>query len=440
MHENTPLRYGSAKATQLVLYGSLCLCMCLTLSLIYYDVARKTYFTYSSIGIAALVYLICAGFLVHKQYVRLASWMLVGLYTFLSFTMLLTWGIGAAAGIFATSFVIILSGTLLGSRAVLPITTFVASLLLLVQSLHTVGLATPAFHAFLAQSTLLDTLTYTVILVVISLLTWFLTSQFEKALERAQIAEAHVRRQKEALAKKLHLESARLREAQLKQIQQLYKFATLGQTVAATLHELSNHLCVLNMDIDDLEQYHKNSKAIANAKDGVSQINTMVKQIRHKLDSSGKPTIFNATAVIRRAVKDQELKFKAKGVGLSFIGDGRKSVIINGDPTALIQIMSILITNAFDACSTQPKAHVTVRLAATTTQLEVSIIDTGPGVPLPLQSQLFSPLQSTKPTGLGVGLYIARHLTETQFHGSIALKPSAEGAHFMVAINLASRP
>ncbi len=62
------------------------------------------------------------------------------------------------------------------------------------------------------------------------------------------------------------------------------------------------------------------------------------------------------------------------------------------------------------------------------------IEDNGPGIDPELRSTLFNPIASKKPSGLGVGLYIAHHLAHTQFNGSLELIDSKQGAVFIVKI------
>ncbi len=438
MTNSRRIGYGSTKITNLVLYGSLCVSLVLTSFLVGNDICSGGLQTRSIVGIFVILYLLACIVLTIFNHRHIVSWLLIILYTALSFSTLLYWGTHAAAGIFASSFVIILTGVLLGSRAILPIAITLGILSLIVQVVHNFNIVTPDVSALYAQATYLDALSYVSILGVFTLITWLSNNQIEKTFERAKVAEATVRAQKELLTIELEKETKRLRETQLKELQQLYKFATLGQNVAATLHELSNHLSILNIDIEDLKQHHRNSRAIENAKESIEQINFMVRQIRRKLSTYDEPKSFKVGSVIRRVTKDLAEKSKNNSTTIIYKPEPHHTTKLTGDSLALIQILTILLANALDACADLPDAIVTIKLNYTKHALTIHVKDNGAGVSELAKETLFQPTPSTKPTGMGVGLYIARHLAESQFGGTVALRELSgtepSGAHFVVAI------
>lgn len=434
------MQFGSNRVTLLVLYGSLFTSLVLALLLFTYDftvlhqVRLRSIFSLIAIGFL-LICLLLARF----KYLRLVSWLLIFLYTLLAFVSLLYWGLNAAVGIFTTSFVIVLSGILIGSRAILPTALGIGVILCIVQLIHNMNIMLPDLSGMSEVSSFLDVASYMTILGVFSLITWISDSQMEKNLERARSAEATIRSQKEVLASELEKQSVELRQAQLEEIQQLYRFAMLGQNAAATLHELSNHLSVLNMDMDELKQ-HRNSKAIKNAEEGIDQINVMVRQIRRRLDNFDEAKVFRIEPVIKRVVKDQSEKCKNRHVQVVFEQLTQDNIKIQGDPFALTQVITILLSNGIDACNELPQAKVVVSLKRAKDILLISVSDNGLGVPKNIRGKLFQPKISSKPTGLGVGLYIAKHLVESQFNGTLTLKDTSSskqgGACFVVATPL----
>lgn len=438
MHKTKLIQYGSDKVTRLVLYSSLGVSIVLTALLIIHDLANLPELrTRTHLGIGIIFYIGIACLLAYYQYLKTVSWMLIILYTSLAFAALLYWGLHAAIGLFASSFVIMLAGVLLGSRAALPTSLTVVSMLFITQFIHATQIISPNLERIPDHPTLFDVVSYVTILGVFSLITWMSDRQREKTLQRALSAEEKVRAQKNIITQKLEKQSARLRQTQLKEMQQLYKFATLGQSTAATLHELSNHLSILNLDIDDIKQQHKNSQAIENAQEGIEHINLMVRQIRRKMNSYDDIKPFRIDSVIHNILKDQSDKFKVKQIQLRYTSSSLGGTKINGDPLALTQIITVLISNALDACCELPSGKVIIQLENSENTLHISIIDNGIGISESIKSKLFSPTLSSKPAGLGVGLYIARHLAESQFQGSLIRHPTPKtksGAHFILKV------
>ena len=424
---------------KLITYGSFWVAFIIIILVLGYDMLLMNDFRIRSIvGLLTIAYLAIGLYLATKKRQRTVSWMLIILYSSIAFSTMLHWGINTAIGMFSTCFIIILTGILLGSRFILPVTLSIIALLFGVQTIHFLTILTPDLPYSRRQLSYVDVVTYVTMLGIFSLITWLSDSQIEKSLKRAQLAKVAIRTQKELLAVELQKESSRLQEVQLKELQQLYRFATLGQNAAATLHELSNHLSVLNMDIDDLKQQHRNSRAIANAKEGIEQINVMVRQIRRKLNSYDDSKHFKVGPIVRRVVKDLSDTSKNKSIELTCHINKLGNTQITGDPLALIQILTVLITNALEACTELARAKIVVRLDVIGALLTISVIDNGIGISKQTREILFTPTKSSKPTGMGIGLYIAHHLAVSHFRGTLRLEdtkePSTAGAHFTVQL------
>jgi signal transduction histidine kinase len=91
-------------------------------------------------------------------------------------------------------------------------------------------------------------------------------------------------------------------------------------------------------------------------------------------------------------------------------------LFIEGDPFALTRVYRNLITNAIQA--TAPGGRVTVATARAAGQVEISIADTGSGIPPDRLQDVFDAFVTTKRQGLGLGLAISKRIVE-QLDGSI---------------------
>jgi len=428
-------RYLPDRTSQLILYGTLITALLLSLLLVAYDVVVHSLWFRGNVwvSLAVIAYLCVARYILMHISSIVANWMLVLFYEVLAFCTLVTWGINAPVGILALSFAVILPNILIGPKSIFPVASVTVFTVILVQLLHEQKMVTPNLTALSQPSSMWDVTAYSIILAIFALVSWIGGTQREKALNRALLAERELQKQKKALSIELERESAALRHAQLKQMRELHKFAFLGQSAAATLHELSSHLSILNLDIDDLRQHDANSEAIINAKDSIHHINKMVRQARQQLNSYDQHETFDAVDVINQSLKDMREKFTHGRVEVTK-ALRTKSCPLTGSPVALMHILTILLNNAVDACCDMPSARITVSLKGSSGHIVISVIDNGTGIDPSLQPALFSPIVSKKSSGMGVGLYIAHHLTNNQFSGNINLKPSKRGAHFVVTI------
>ena len=85
---------------------------------------------------------------------------------------------------------------------------------------------------------------------------------------------------------------------------------------------------------------------------------------------------------------------------------------VHGDQVQLQQVLLNLLLNAMDALDDNPSARrfVTVRARPAGAMVEVTVRDTGHGIPVDKLPHLFEPFFSSKPNGLGMGLAISRDI------------------------------
>jgi signal transduction histidine kinase len=103
--------------------------------------------------------------------------------------------------------------------------------------------------------------------------------------------------------------------------------------------------------------------------------------------------------------------------------------LVLGDQVLLQQVMINLFLNAFDAMSdTDASAdrRVGIETALRAGVVDISVRDSGPGVPAQLNGRLFEPFVTTKPNGLGLGLSIVSSIVAAH-GGTIGSHNAAEG-------------
>ena len=86
------------------------------------------------------------------------------------------------------------------------------------------------------------------------------------------------------------------------------------------------------------------------------------------------------------------------------------------DRVQIEQVLFNLIRNAIEAMAGQPRQELTVATCRLDARMvEISVSDTGPGLPETVRERLFQPFVTTKAAGLGMGLSICRAIV--QAHG-----------------------
>lgn len=114
---------------------------------------------------------------------------------------------------------------------------------------------------------------------------------------------------------------------------------------------------------------------------------------------------------------------------------------IDGDPRALEQVFTNLISNAIDAMS-QNGGTLAIHVnqdhsLPNRPQVEVSVSDNGPGIPEEIRERMFEPFVTTKSHGTGLGLAITKRIV-TAHQGNITVKSFPGGTIFHVYLPASS--
>jgi two-component system sensor histidine kinase HydH len=97
----------------------------------------------------------------------------------------------------------------------------------------------------------------------------------------------------------------------------------------------------------------------------------------------------------------------------------------NTDPALLEQILLNLLRNAFEAAAVNPAPQVQLGVSVDARGgVTLTVVDNGPGIPPESRSRLFQPFFTTKSSGTGLGLVIARSLT-TALGGELTLSDAS---------------
>jgi signal transduction histidine kinase len=110
--------------------------------------------------------------------------------------------------------------------------------------------------------------------------------------------------------------------------------------------------------------------------------------------------------------------------------------VVNGDPVLLEQVVVNLVRNAIDALAEAAPARrrITLRSRVGEANVEISVSDTGTGLPAEVADTLFAPFVSTKPDGLGIGLAIAQRIVDAHAGTIQAAQNPGGGATFTIML------
>ena len=231
-------------------------------------------------------------------------------------------------------------------------------------------------------------------------------------------------------------------------LQRSARLSTMGELASVMAHELNQPLTaistyasgILNMiQTETLEQESLAPALIQMQKQALraGQIIRSVHDFVVKREPSRSQMQFKK--VFKSVLPLIELQAKSYLVNLKInMEEHLPDVLV--DPISLEQVILNLTRNALQAMQelTIQKREIQIEIYRNEDQVQMDIIDTGPGIAKEVADRLFSPFFSTKAEGMGMGLNICRTIIE--FHGGhLTHRPNpAGGAIFSFTVPVVS--
>lgn len=210
--------------------------------------------------------------------------------------------------------------------------------------------------------------------------------------------------------------------------------ATIGEMATAVAHGIRNPLASIRSSAElaageDLDEVHAATADIVREAD---RLDGWVRDLLlfARAEAVAQESV-DVNDTLRTTLQGAQPAIGRKGVRLAVALD-EPLPRIRGKTAPLTHAFDSLITNALDAMPEGGSLRIESRLCREHGQVEVSIADTGPGVPRELLGKVMRPFFTTKRTGVGLGLSLARRIIG-RCGGSFDIK-SVEGQGTVVAM------
>jgi PAS domain S-box-containing protein len=223
-----------------------------------------------------------------------------------------------------------------------------------------------------------------------------------------------------------------------RQLAESQKLDALGQLTGGVAHDFNNLLMIISGSVHVLKRELGSDKS-----------NRALQAIEAALQRAASLTKQLLTFARRQSVNPQPIDLAERIGGLSDVlktGLGGSvtltidiapdvaSVVVdvNEFETALVN----LVVNARDAMPEGGFVTIAARNAAEADHVEISVADTGVGIPDDVAAKVFDPFFTTKPVGKGTGLGLSQvHGFAHQAGGTIRLKSKlGEGTNFTISL------
>ncbi|BEV68003.1 Adaptive-response sensory-kinase SasA [Bdellovibrio bacteriovorus] len=220
------------------------------------------------------------------------------------------------------------------------------------------------------------------------------------------------------------------------------RLASLGEMAAGIAHEINNPLTIINGHVGVLRrllgarglatdiEVQKRVEVVENTTQRIAKI---VKGLRYYSRDSdpGDMEWVTVDAIIDDTLAFCSDKFRHEGVDLIARLEPNLKVYVR--PYQISQVLLNLLNNAADAVQSVNTRKVVVEAKGVKDGVEISISDSGPGVPAFLRDKIMEPFFTTKEVGKGVGLGLSISEGIVRSHeGRFYLDTEASQTRFVV--------
>jgi len=219
-------------------------------------------------------------------------------------------------------------------------------------------------------------------------------------------------------------------DAHSKALQARQHLGEIGELARGLAHTLRNPLNALGLSLDELAGRapgdDETARLAGAARRQIRRIDQRIRSFLALASQGGgaeRPVDLAALAqdVVLEALQDNQQR-----VRIELDAGDEPLPSITAVEAELRAVLQALVVNAVEASPAGATVRVRLRPAAGG-ELEVEVLDRGPGLPPAVRQRLFTPHLSTKANGSGMGLFLAHRITTTRYGGRLTLDDRAGG-------------
>jgi signal transduction histidine kinase len=190
--------------------------------------------------------------------------------------------------------------------------------------------------------------------------------------------------------------------------------AVAGQYAAAIMHEINGPLeavtnlnYLLQTSVANAEQVRQFSGLIDEQLAVLTRLSRQTLSFFHSGDTREAVAV---ALLAEAALRVHQHKIAAKKIRL--LKDLPRDVSVEAHPSAMLQVLSNLFANAVEALPEY--GTLSVRARQRNSEVHITVVDDGPGIPATVEDRIFDPFFTTKQErGTGLGLAITKAIVET---------------------------
>lgn len=221
------------------------------------------------------------------------------------------------------------------------------------------------------------------------------------------------------------------------------KFAALGEMASGIAHEINNPMTAISLTTSTLKRVigdediplEEIQERLGVISRSVTRVVAIVEAMRNFSREAHKDPLKpeSLTRIIEETLSFCTERFKNNDIEFDFVTPGDHQ--INCRAVQISQILLNLLNNAYDAVEELPVKWIRLEVHSLNDKVQISVTDSGSGIPESERENIFQPFYTTKPAGKGTGLGLSLSKKMIEEHrGVLALDHTASHTRFVIEI------
>jgi signal transduction histidine kinase len=224
------------------------------------------------------------------------------------------------------------------------------------------------------------------------------------------------------------------------------KLAKSGEMINNITHQFRQPLNNLSYILINIKKRYTNKKLdevyfdkkFDQASEQIQFLSKTIDDFREFYTHSKSKSIFSIVDAINNAITVLSAETKQKSIKIVLNINNNDDIAVYGIKSELSQVIVSLLSNATEALDEIQDATITINIYSNPKEAIIKVSDNGKGIKKRDIKRVFEPYFSTKESGTGIGLYLAKMIIEDSFGGVIGLVSSKEGTDFTLFLKKAT--
>ena len=223
------------------------------------------------------------------------------------------------------------------------------------------------------------------------------------------------------------------------------KMASLGEMASGMAHEINSPIQAINLMAQrvqrklekgmDKEDINTSMEKITN---NVKNISDIIDSLRNVSRASTKDEFKNTrlNEIMNDVLHITEERFKINNINFKInYNELSENTLIQCQRLQISQVLINIVNNAFDAISEKTDKWISIDFKKTNQKIQISVTDSGSGIPKYLAKKIFEPMYTSKDVGKGTGLGLSISMDIILKHnGAFFVDEESKNTRFVIEL------